>query len=39
MLQLFFQIDLYHYAMMKCRLNVNFEEMDTESSTGKNDGF
>ena len=24
---------------MKCRQNVNFEEMDTEPSRGKNDGF
>ena len=39
MLQLFFQIDLYHYAMVKCRLNVDFEEMDTERSIEKDDGF
>ena len=25
--------------MVKCHPNVNFEEMDTEGSTGKNDGF
>ena len=29
----------YHYDMVKCRRNVDFEEMDTEPSTGKNDGF
>ena len=28
-----------NYDMMKCRRNVNFEEIDTEPSTGKNDGF
>ena len=26
-------------GMVKCRRNVNFEEMDTERSTGKNDAF
>ena len=25
--------------MVKCRRNVNFEEMDTQLSTGKRDGF
>ena len=29
----------YHYGMVKCRQIVNFEEMDTEWSTGKNYGF
>ena len=28
-----------YYNMMKCHWNVNFEKMDTERSTGKNDGF
>ena len=28
-----------HYDMVKCRQYMNFEEMDTESSTGKNDEF
>ena len=27
------------YDMVKCHRNVNFEEIDTESSTGKNDGL
>ena len=27
------------YDMVKCHGNVNFEEIDTESSTGKNDGL
>ena len=33
--------DYDHYDMMKCllNLNVNFEEIDTELSTGKSDGF
>ena len=34
-----FLCDYDHYDMMKCRRNVNFEEIDTEPSTGKNDGF
>ena len=29
----------YHYGIVKCDQNVNFEEMDTECSTGKNYGF
>ena len=29
----------YHYGMVKCRQIVNFEEMDTEWSNGKNYGF
>ena len=29
----------YHYGMVKCRQTVNFEEMDTEWSNGKNYGF
>ena len=29
----------YHYGMVKCRQIVNFEEMDTEWSRGKNYGF
>ena len=29
----------YHCGMVKCRQIVNFEEMDTEWSTGKNYGF
>ena len=32
-------VKLYGYDMMKCRRNVNFQEMYTEHSTGKNDGF
>ena len=33
--------DYDQYDMMKCLLNVNvnFEEIDTELSTGKSDGF
>ena len=34
-----FSCDYDHYNIMKCRRNMNFEEMDTEPSTGKNDGF
>ena len=29
----------YHYGMVKCHRNVNFEEMDIECPTGKNYGF
>ena len=29
----------YHYGMVKCHQIVNFEEMGTEWSTGKNYGF
>ena len=28
-----------HYDIVKYRLNVNFEEIDTEPSAGKNDRF
>ena len=35
MANFFFQ----NYDMVKCRRNVNFEEMDTERSTRKNEGF
>ena len=28
-----------HFSRVKCRRSVNFEEIDTETSTGKNDGF
>ena len=34
-----FSCDYDYYNIMKCRRNMNFEEMDTEPSTGKNDGF
>ena len=34
-----FSCDYDHYYMVKCRRNVNFEEMDTERSTEKSDGF
>ena len=27
------------YDIVKCRRNMNFEEMDTEPSIGKKDGF
>ena len=37
MSKLFFQN--YHYDMVKCRPNVNFKEMNTECSKGKNNGF
>ena len=33
--KLFFQNYHYHYGMVECCRNVNFEEMDTECSTGK----
>ena len=29
----------YFHSMVKCRRNVNFDKIDTETSTGKNDGF
>ena len=29
----------YFHSMVRCWRNVNFEEIDTESSTGKNDQF
>ena len=29
----------YFYSMVRCWRNVNFEKIDTESSTGKNDQF
>ena len=35
-LKLSFQNYHYHYSMVKCCQNVDFEEMDTECSTGKN---
>ena len=35
--KLFSQINCYD--MVKCHRNVNFEETDTERSTGKNDGL
>ena len=31
--------DYDHYDVVKCRRNMNFEEMDTEPLTGNNDGF
>ena len=34
-----FRYDCDHYDMVKCRWNMNFEEIDTEPSIGKNDGF
>ena len=34
-----FSCDYNRYDMVKCRRNVNFEDIDTESSTGKNDEF
>ena len=37
--QNYFSCDYDHYDMGKCGRNVNFEQMDTEISTGKNDGF
>ena len=30
-----FSCDYDHYDMVKCRRNMNFEEMDTEPRTGK----
>ena len=36
MSKLSFQNYHYHYSMEKCCRNVNFEEIDTECSTGKN---
>ena len=35
----FLKLSLRYDDMVKCRRNVNFEEMDTEHSTGKNDKF
>ena len=32
-----FLYDCDHYDMVKCHQNVNFEEIGTEPSTGKND--
>ena len=29
----------HRYDEMKCHKNINFEEVDTEPATGKNDGF
>ena len=34
-----FSSDYDHYDMVKCRQNMNFEEMDSEPLTGKTDGF
>ena len=34
-----FSRDYDHYDMGKCGRNVNFEQMDTAISTGKNNGF
>ena len=34
-----FSCDYDHYDVVKCRRNITFEEMNTELSTGKNDGF
>ena len=34
-----FSYDYDHYDVVKCRRNLNFEEMDTTPYTGKNDGF
>ena len=33
-----FSCDYDHYNKVKCRRNVDFEEIDTEPSTGKNGG-
>ena len=30
---------LYHYDVVKCRRNLNFEKMDTAPCAGKNGGF
>ena len=35
----FSKLSLRYNDMVKCRRNVNFEEMDTERSTGKNNEF
>ena len=34
-----FSCDYGHYDIVKYHRNVNFEEIDTEPSTTKNDGF
>ena len=34
-----FLCDYDHYDMVRSRQNLNFEEIDTEPSTGKNYGF
>ena len=35
----FSKLSLRYGDMVKCHPNVNFEEMDTERSAGKNDEF
>ena len=30
-----FLCDYHHYGVVKCHRNMNFEEMNTEASTGK----
>ena len=34
-----FSFNYDYYDAVKCRRNMNFEEMDTEPPTGKNYGF
>ena len=34
-----FSCDYDRYDVVKCHRNITFEEMNTELSTGKNDGF
>ena len=34
-----FLCDYNYYNMVRCHRNVDFEEINTESSTGKNDEF
>ena len=34
-----FRVTYDHCDMVKCRQNMDFEEMNTEPSTGKNHGY
>ena len=34
-----FRVTTSQLSMVKCRRNVNFEEIDSEPPAGKNDGF
>ena len=38
-MQKLISFDYYHYDMVKCSQNINFEEMDTQPSTEKNDDY
>ena len=34
-----FSCEYYQYDIVKCRGNMNFEQTDNETSSGKNNGF